>query len=75
VPSEFPRSPRILKGMLVAYQLLELLPTIIVFQYNSEQLSRSLQARTATGRGRGEPSWQITNERKGKRQSMRGRDP
>jgi len=29
-------------------------PTIIVFQYNPEQLTRSLQARTASGGGRGE---------------------
>lgn len=54
MPSEFPRSPKILKGALVAYQLPELLPTIIVFQYNPEQLTRSLQARTATGGGRGD---------------------
>ena len=30
--SDFPRSPRILKGALVAYQLPDLIPTIIVFQ-------------------------------------------
>lgn len=52
--SEFPRSPKLLKGALVAYQIPELLPTIIVFQYNSEQLTRSLQARTASGGGRGD---------------------
>jgi hypothetical protein len=44
----------LLKGALVAYQLPELLPTIIVFQYNPEQLTRSLTARTASGGGRGE---------------------
>lgn len=54
MPSEFPRSPRILKGAVVAYQLPDLLPTIIVFQYNPENLSRSLQARTASGGGRGD---------------------
>jgi hypothetical protein len=54
MPSEFPRSPKILKGALVAYQLPELLPTIVVFQYNPEQLTRSLQARTASGGGRGD---------------------
>jgi len=52
--SYFPRSPQILKGALVAYQVPELLPTIIVFQYNPESLTRSLQARTATGGGRGD---------------------
>ena len=54
MPSAFPRSPRILKGALVAYQLPDLLPTVIIFQYNPEQLTRSLQARTATGGGRGD---------------------
>jgi hypothetical protein len=54
MPSDFPRSPRIFKGALVAYQLPELLPTVIVFQYNPEQLTRSLQARTASGGGRGD---------------------
>lgn len=54
MPSDFPRSPRIFKGALVAYQLPDLLPTVIVFQYNPEQLTRSLQGRTATGGGRGD---------------------
>jgi hypothetical protein len=52
--SDFTGSPKILKGALVAYQLPQLLPTIIVFQYNSESLTRSLQARTASGGGRGD---------------------
>lgn len=54
MPSEFPRSPRILKGALVAYQLPELVPTVIVFQYNPEQLTRSLTPRAASGGGRGD---------------------
>jgi hypothetical protein len=54
MPSEFPRSPKILKGALVAYQLPELLPTIIVFQYNPDQMRRSLQPRIASGGGRGD---------------------
>jgi len=52
--SEFPRSPRILKGALVAYQLPDLLPTIIVFQYNPEEMSRNLQGRVSSGGGRGD---------------------
>jgi hypothetical protein len=52
--SEFPRSPRILKGALVAYQLPDLVPSVIVFQYNPEQLTRSLSPRTASGGGRGD---------------------
>ena len=42
--SDFPRSPRVQKGGLVAYQFPELLPTIIVFQYNPDEVSRSIQA-------------------------------
>jgi len=52
--SEFPRRPRILKGALVAYQLPDLVPTIVVFQYNPDQVSRSLQGRVWQGGGRGD---------------------
>jgi hypothetical protein len=47
MPSDFPRSPKFLKGALVAYesQFLGAVPNIIVFQYNPEQLSRSLEHR------------------------------
>ena len=54
MPSDFPRSPKILKGALVAYQLPDLIPTVIGFQYNPEQLTRSLTPRMATGGGRGD---------------------
>lgn len=48
MPSGFPRSPKFLKGALVAYesQFLGAIPNVIVFQYNPEQLSRSLSLRT-----------------------------
>ena len=52
--SEFPRRPRILKGALVAFQLPVPRPIIVVFQYNPDEVSRSLQARTAQGGGRGD---------------------
>lgn len=52
--SEFPRSPKVVKGGLVAYQLPELLPTIIVFQYNPEQVTRSVQLSGGGGGGRGD---------------------
>ena len=46
--SDFPRSPKFLKGALVSYQsqFLGPIPNIIVFQYNPEQLSRTLSLRT-----------------------------
>lgn len=49
MPSEFPRSPKLLKGALVVFasQKLGPPPALIVFQYNPEQLSRSLASRAA----------------------------
>jgi hypothetical protein len=49
MPSDFPRSPKLLKGALVVYesQTPGLPPKVIVFQYNPEQLSRSLATRAA----------------------------
>jgi len=48
MPSAFPRTPRFLKGALVAYesQFLGPEPNVIVFQYNPAQLSRTLAHRT-----------------------------
>ena len=48
MPSDFPLSPRLLKGALVAYQsqFLGPIPNIIVFQYNPDQLTRTLSHRT-----------------------------
>ncbi len=43
MPSEFPGSPRLLKGALVVYATKLPVPSsIVVFQYNPETLSRSL---------------------------------
>lgn len=51
MPSDFPGSPKMLKGALVAYasQFVGPLPTVIVFQYNPFQLSRSLQPHMQAG--------------------------
>src|SRR5271165_6748461 len=47
--SEFPRSPRLLKGGLVVFQSQTPgpPPRIVVFQYNPEQMTRSLALRAA----------------------------
>lgn len=47
--SDFPRSPKLLKGGLVVYasQAPGPPPQVIVFQYNPEQMSRSLATRAA----------------------------
>jgi hypothetical protein len=49
MPSEFPRSPKLLKGALVVYESQKPgpPPRVIAFQYNPEQLSRSLANRAA----------------------------
>ncbi len=45
--TNFPGSPQLLKGALVAYRNLNGTPQVIAFQYNPETLSRSLEAQTA----------------------------
>jgi hypothetical protein len=50
--SEFPRSPRLLKGALVVFEMAIPVPTnLIVFQYNPETLTRSF---TPAGSGAGQ---------------------
>ena len=49
--SEFPGSAKVSKGGIVAYQLPQLFPTVIVFQYNPDEVSRQIQARGAQGGG------------------------
>ena len=44
MPSDFPRSPRMVKGALVVFESLAPIPTnLIVFQYNPETMSRGFQ--------------------------------
>lgn len=47
--SHFPGSPKLLKGALIAYdsQFLGPVPNVIAFQYNPEQLTRTLAHRSA----------------------------
>ncbi len=42
--SSFPGSPRVAKGAIVGIDLLNPIPNVIVFQYNPETLTRTLQA-------------------------------
>ena len=54
MPSEFPRSPKLLKGALVVFETAIPVPTnLIVFQYNPETVTRSFQPVGSTG---GDPS-------------------
>src|SRR6266511_2306745 len=44
MPSDFPGSPRLLKGALVVFEAFRPVPTnIIAFQYNPDQVTRQLQ--------------------------------
>jgi hypothetical protein len=45
----FPRSPRTLKGAIVGLDLFNPLASVIVFQYNPDTLTRTLQAQAAGG--------------------------
>lgn len=49
--STFPGSPRLIKGAIVGADKNNPLASIIVFQYNPDTMTRSLEARTSTGEG------------------------
>jgi hypothetical protein len=53
MPSDFPRSPKLLKGALVVYESHEPgpPPKIIAFQFNPNQLSRSFEKRAMESEG------------------------
>lgn len=43
----FPGSPRIVKGALVGIDIFSPVPSVVLFQYNPESVTRTLQAQTA----------------------------
>src|SRR5215217_6793872 len=45
--STFPGSPRVIKGALVGMDIFNPLASVIVFQYNPDTVTRTLQAQTA----------------------------
>jgi hypothetical protein len=47
----FPNTPRVLKGALVGIDLLVPIPSVIVFQYNPDTLTRTLKPRGPGGEG------------------------
>lgn len=47
--SSFPNSPRLLKGALVGLDPAKPLASVVVFQYNPETMTRSLEARSGAG--------------------------
>lgn len=49
--SSSPRSPRLTKGALISYDIGSPIPKVILFQYNPDSLTRTLEARTSGGEG------------------------
>lgn len=52
--SAFPGAPLVMKGGLVAFQMPELRPTYIVYQYNPDEMRRHVSMRGSDGGGRGD---------------------
>lgn len=63
MPSEYPRSPRLLKGALIQFSapMLVPIPNIIVFQYNPESIKRTIGASGPAGDGKGNEAPQDVN--------------
>lgn len=51
--TSFPRAPRLLKGAIVAIERLSPIPSVIMFQYNPDTVTRRLAASAPQGRGGG----------------------
>jgi Contractile injection system tube protein len=49
--SSFPRSPRLTKGAIISFDPFNIVPQIIIFQYNPETLTRSLQSQRTNQQG------------------------
>jgi hypothetical protein len=49
--SGFPRSPKVLKGAIIGVDPFNPLASVVIFQYNPDQLTRTIQASAAGGQG------------------------
>lgn len=49
--SSFPRSPRLTKGALISYDPLGFIPQVVIFQYNPETMTRTLEAQRTQRQG------------------------
>jgi hypothetical protein len=49
----FPNSPRLIKGAIIGVDPFNPLASVVVFQYNPEKLTRTLQAQASGGEGAG----------------------
>jgi hypothetical protein len=55
----FPNSPRLIKGAIVGIDIFTPIPSVILFQYNPETLTRRLQSQTAGEGGAGSESLRL----------------
>lgn len=49
----FPGSPKLLKGAIIGFDMLNPLAGVIMFQYNPKEVSRAVQGQMTTGEGAG----------------------
>ena len=49
--SSFPRSPRLIKGALISYDPMGFIPQVVIFQYNPEEMTRTLEAQRMQRQG------------------------
>jgi hypothetical protein len=49
--SNFPGSPRLTKGALISYDPLGFIPQVVIFQYNPEEMTRTLKAQRSQKQG------------------------
>jgi contractile injection system tube protein len=54
--SDYPNSPHINKGAIISIDLLMPIPTVVLFQYNPDTLTRSLQVQNTGAGGEGNKS-------------------
>jgi hypothetical protein len=58
--TDFPKSPRLIKGALVGVDILNPISSVVVFQYNPDTMTRRLEARAASGGGNQGESLRLT---------------
>ncbi len=58
--SSFPGSPRLTKGAIVSFDIFNPVPMVVLFQYNPETMTRTLQGRTSGGEGDPSEAFRLT---------------
>lgn len=58
--SSFPGSPRLTKGAIVSFDIFNPVPMVVLFQYNPETMTRTLQGRTTGTEGDPSEAFRLT---------------